>query len=120
MESGLELGGDKNPQLVTQVRRAFRAPPFKDFRKSGREILSLIEAQDTAFPERPPDLKRACAIFDELLAAVEGADGASMRVEQGSGSVAEVGYKIRGVDAPLGKWVRLLDGWVDEVASLPQ
>jgi len=117
MEAGLALGGDSNPQLVTQVRRAFRAPPFKDFRKSGREILTLIEAHDNAFPERPSDLKRACAAFDELLAAVEAADGASMRVEQGSGSVAEVGYKLRGLDAPLGVWVRVVGGWVGDVAA---
>jgi len=118
MEAGLALGGDSNPQLVTQVRRAFRAPPFKDFRKSGREILTLIEAQDAAFPERPSELKRACAAFDQLLAAVEAADGASMRVEQGSGSVAEVGYKLRALDAPLGVWVRVVDGWVEDVAAM--
>jgi hypothetical protein len=117
-EADIAFGGENSRQLATQVRQAFRSPPFKDFRKSGREILILIEAQDMAYPQRPAELKGANAAFDEVLAAVEAADFASLRIEQGSGSMAEVGDKLRGLDAPLGKWVRLVDGWVDEVASL--
>ena len=54
LEAGLEFARDDDARAANRVRAAFRQPPFKDFRKNGREILTLIGAQEEALPNTKP------------------------------------------------------------------
>ena len=108
-EAGLEFGG-----TVNQVRLGLRAKPFQGIRKDGKEILALMEADNDAFSDNQSrtTLASASDAYKEGLASIEDADQAAMRAVREGAPVAEVASKLKALERPLSRFIKVSEGFV--------
>mmetsp|Transcript_28577 Transcript_28577/g.63800 ORF Transcript_28577/g.63800 Transcript_28577/m.63800 type:complete len:206 (-) Transcript_28577:168-785(-) len=120
------VADDKPLRAADEARQALRLGPWDLVRKDGKEVLSLLQAQDEAALLDSGDAKPqlllplATSALDDILAGLQALDYELLRIEQRQGGASpELATAALGrLNKPFAAFADLGDAFADRVLGL--